>query len=216
MEDRPKHYAWLLQAATYDCRWQGFPDFVIGSDEVGRGALAGPLVVGAVFGPADWWIEGLNDSKKLSEAKRRKLTRAIYACERAGQIRTAICYVQNSEIDTFGVETAQRVAHCRACEVANDPRKGRTLQIVDGSMHMPGDELCIPKADSFVPHVMAASIIAKVERDDYMTDLAGTVSAYGFERNSGYGTAEHLQAIEKFGISDVHRKSYRTGRHDDE
>lgn len=205
--ERPAHYNWLNTVSTYTHKWKGFPNFVAGSDEVGYGALAGPLVIGAVFGAADWVIEGLNDSKKLSACALCRMEEAIYVQERLGHIRTSLCFIHPKDIDAFGVMTAQRVAHCRALEVVAGGRS--CLLIVDGALDLPGDEICVPKADTFVPHVMAASIIAKTARDRFMVDLAVDYPQYGFEKHVGYGVPVHQQAIASFGLSDVHRKSYK-------
>jgi ribonuclease HII len=189
-------------------RWQvSRPAYVAGSDEVGYGPLAGPLVVCAVCAPYDWAIPGLRDSKRLKDAQREEVAARLYAQQRAGKIRVQLLQVDAVDIDRVGVHTALRRAHCSVLDaVAGSIRS--VLRVADGDMDLPGEEISVPKADTFIPQVMAASILAKCARDNYMKDMAELYPGYGFEHHVGYGTKEHYAAIEKLGPCALHRMSY--------
>lgn len=175
---------------------------IIGADEVGRGAWAGPLVVCAVsLGKP---IEGLADSKILTSAKRQKL---------AEKIQTIADFIgfgwaESSEIDEFGLSAAHYIAYRRA--VRATPKESEI--IIDGNInYLPGlkNSSCLVKADQLIPSVSAASILAKVARDNFMRELSTKFPSYGFENHVGYGTKQHIEAIARFGISGVHRKTYK-------
>ena len=191
------------------------PKFVAGSDEVGYGALAGPLVVCAVCAPYSWSIPGLADSKALTENARYDLTAQLYVENRANRLRIQLVQVDSWRIDELGVQTALRKAHDSALSSASADVKGilsrsdlDLMLVADGDLILPGSVVSLPKADTFVPQVMAASIVAKHVRDGFMKDMAEHFPGYGFERNVGYGTKEHYAAIEKLGPCSLHRKSY--------
>jgi ribonuclease HII len=178
---------------------------ILGIDEVGRGPWAGPLVVGACLLPEK--IEGLTDSKKLSAKKRESL---------AGEIREhadfGLGWIPAHELDKLGLTESL----CKACREAVSQIEGSFDQIViDGTINfLRGTKYekivqVVPKADFLVPEVSAASIIAKVSRDQYMYDLANKYPGYGFEKHVGYGTAAHKKAIEELGVCDEHRRSFR-------
>ncbi len=175
---------------------------VVGCDEVGRGCLAGPLVVGAVILAKT--IEGLKDSKLLTRLQREKLDKVI----RAEALAFGLGWVSASEIDELGLTSAVRLAMQRAlAEIANDYDE----IIIDGNYnYLANNPLArtMVKADQLVPAVSAASIIAKVARDDYMASLAVKYQHYGFDKHVGYGTKAHLLALAEFGASDIHRKSF--------
>ena len=180
----------------------------VGLDEVGRGCWAGPLVAAAVVLTQP--IEGLRDSKKLSKARRQILASKIY--ETAAS--TGIGWVSPEEIDTLGLTKAVQLAMLRAM-------KAITCEydeiIIDGNLNFfhnvvglkTGNIQTIIRADDTVPAVSAASIIAKVARDAYMAELAERYPGYGFESHVGYGTNEHRQALQKLGVCEIHRKSYK-------
>lgn len=178
----------------------------VGIDEVGRGCWAGPLVAGAVIlsvkgGP----IIGLRDSKKLRKLQRETLATQIYESAPA----VGLGWVEPSEIDEIGLSKAVGLAMERAMAQI-------TIHfdeiIIDGSINYFPTNVkakAIIKADDSVPEVSAASIVAKVARDEYMAHLPERYSAYGFDKHVGYGTAVHVAALRQFGVSDIHRRSYK-------
>lgn len=171
-------------------------------DEVGRGAWAGPLVVGAVSLKAP--IIGLKDSKLLSKKSREIFAKEIYS----QAVFVGIGWVSSTEIDNIGLAKAMYLAFERAVDgVAQDSRI-----IIDGSINYlpnyPGVE-CLVKADQLINEVSAASIVAKVARDDYMKKLALDNPDYGFENHVGYGTKKHIENISKLGITVHHRTSFK-------
>ncbi len=185
---------------------------ILGIDEVGRGPLAGPLVVGAVILPEVWpeWVASLRDSKKLTAKKRAELSGVILAEAPA----TGLGWVMPEELDAKGISEALRLATRRAVEEAQKRRVSFSQIIIDGKVNfLKGTALeryvsTAIKADDLIKEVSAASIIAKVARDNYMKELAVEFPGYGFEKNAGYGTAAHLKAIRELGVSPVHRKSF--------
>ena len=175
-------------------------EFIAGCDEVGRGPMAGPLVVAAVILPKEG-IEGLNDSKKLSAKKREELSKIIK--EKA--VDYAITYIDVLEVDELNVYQASKKAMMESV---------RKLKKVD---YVLSDAMPIEfeypvkdiiKGDSKSASIAAASILAKVERDHYMDELGLKYPEYGFEKHKGYVTKYHLAAIEKHGIISEHRKSF--------
>jgi ribonuclease HII len=177
---------------------------VLGIDEVGRGCWAGPLVAGAVALGSP--IEGLADSKVLSKKRREVLASAIHA--RA--LAIGLGWVAASEVDALGLTASVRLAMERA--LAQITSEFDEI-IIDGSYNFLASEpraRAVVKADASVPAVSAASITAKVARDTWMSSVAeAQFPQYGFARHVGYGTAEHLAALEKHGASELHRASFR-------
>lgn len=178
---------------------------MIGIDEVGRGALAGPLVVaGCYFTENPGFIRGLNDSKKLSKKTRARLDGDI----KSGTLY-AIIFVPPEEVDAHGLTACIRKATIQI--VSQLPQEAEI--ILDGKYNFlrgtPNEHRTkvVKHADGLYPSVMAASVIAKVARDKLMEGYAKQYPEYGFERHVGYGTAAHLDALEKFGISPIHRRS---------
>lgn len=196
---------------------------ILGIDEVGRGPLAGPLVVGAVILPevsagdagSDFgvgmpeWVGELRDSKKLTAKKRERLSEVILR-----EAATGIGEVTAAELDRLGMTEALRLATRRAVLEVQKTRVPFSEIVIDGKMNfLSGTSLerfvtTVVKADDLIREVSAASIIAKVTRDGYMTELASEFSGYGFERNMGYGTKEHLSAIARSGLCPEHRRSF--------
>lgn len=179
---------------------------ILGIDEVGRGPWAGPLVVGAcVLGDAK--IDGLTDSKKLTAKKREKLDILIRE-----QANFGLGWVSAAELDKIGLIPALRKATREAVKQIEVPYHEI---IIDGTINFLSDTKLspfvqtIPKADFLVPEVSAASIIAKVARDNYMVKLSERFPNYGFEKHVGYGTAAHREALEKYGPCEEHRCSFR-------
>lgn len=186
---------------------------ILGIDEVGRGPWAGPLVVGAVIlGGAE--IEGLNDSKKLTKKRREALDRVI----REQAVTWALGWVSARELDDVGMSQALRLATRRAVKQIQAQCKEKNLAfdeiIIDGTVNFLADTALeqyvtvMAKADGLIPSVSAASIIAKVARDQYMTEQNVAYPGYGFASNAGYGVAKHRAAIERLGVTPLHRLSF--------
>lgn len=179
---------------------------ILGIDEAGRGPWAGPLVVGAVvLGGAS--IEGLADSKKLTKRRREQLEIEIHAHATAW----ATGWVSAQELDDVGMSQALRLATRRAVEQIH---AAYHEIIIDGTVNFLKDTskgeyvTTLPKADALIPSVSAASIVAKVARDRYMTALDDTHPGYGFKSHAGYGVAAHRAAIEQLGVTPEHRLSF--------
>lgn len=178
----------------------------VGIDEVGRGPWAGPLVVGAVI-LGDAAIDGLTDSKKLSKAKREMLAALI--TEQA--VAYGIGWVEPTEIDEIGLSESLKLATRRALEHITVPYHEI---IIDGTVNFLADTgkgpyvTTMKKADLLISSVSAASIIAKVARDDFMAEQAERYPEYGFDDHVGYGTAKHRLAIEVHGVTPLHRRSF--------
>jgi len=176
---------------------------VAGLDEVGRGALAGPVTACAVVLESDCRIEGLDDSKRLAPEVRERIADVV----RTRAVAFHVAHADAAEIDRFGIGHATRLAWQRALE-GLDLEVGHAL--VDGNdpgaLRVPAT--AVVRGDSLVACIAAASVLAKVERDAWMGRLALEYPEYGFDANRGYGTAEHLAAIAEFGPSLVHRRSF--------
>ena len=174
---------------------------IIGIDEVGRGCWAGPLVAGAVLLCKP--IPGLADSKKLSAKKREMLSEQILASAVFG-----IGWVTSHEVDTLGLSKSVELAMRRAVEQIN--YKEHDI-VIDGNInYLPDFEntSCLIKADDTIEAVSAASIIAKVARDKFMKKLSLEYPKYGFESHVGYGTLQHQSALNKYGITSLHRRTF--------
>ncbi len=177
--------------------------FIVGVDEVGRGCLAGPLVAAAVV--LEKPIEGLMDSKKLSKRRRQELDKII----KAKAVAFGIGWTEIADINkhglTYSVSNAMRKA-----VYALKLNVGKV--IIDGNYNflpeLTNVELIV-KADNLIPEVSAASIIAKVYRDKWMSDLSIEYPEYGFDKNAGYGTKFHMEMIEKHGPCKQHRMFYK-------
>jgi ribonuclease HII len=186
--------------------------FIIGADEVGYGSLAGPLVVFGVRAPKDWSLEGLNDSKKLSEKKRLALGHKLFKLVFDNEIQMYCAERSNYNIDEVGVATALKSAYVEIFQALNEDRDA--IIVSDGVLNFKGlgvddhDMVSLIKADSQIPSVMAASILAKNYRDDYMHLMHEHFPNYGWINNVGYGSKDHLEAIKKYGPSKMHRFSY--------
>ena len=180
---------------------------VAGVDEAGRGPWAGPVVAGAVILDAATLparlCNGLDDSKRLKAARREDLLAALRRCARIGVGRAEV-----AEIDTLNILQATLLAMARAVAELGTPPD---LALVDGT-HAPAlacPVRCVVKGDARSLSVAAASIVAKVTRDAIMAELAAAHPGYGWERNAGYGTAEHRGALERLGVTPHHRRSFR-------
>lgn len=176
---------------------------ICGVDEAGRGPLAGPVCAAAVILPEHLQIPGLNDSKKLSDKKRRELFPII----KEQAIAYGIAFASVEEIDEINILQATFLAMERAVEQLNGQAD---FALIDGNREPKLDieSMAVVKGDSRSASIAAASILAKVTRDDYMEELAAQYPQYGFEVHKGYGTKRHYQAIEEFGMCPAHRRSF--------
>lgn len=176
---------------------------IVGIDEVGRGAWAGPMVVGAVLLGDNAVIPGLTDSKKLTKKQREALDALI----RQQALGIGLGWVSAKQIDTIGLSAALKLASSKA--IAHIRQEYKEI-IIDGTIRLIDDPRVrlMPKADLLIPSVSAASIIAKVARDNYMKHLDGVFPGYNFTGHVGYGTAAHRAAIEVHGVTPLHRLSF--------
>jgi len=176
---------------------------VCGTDEAGAGPLAGPVYASAVILDKDTVIEGLNDSKKLSEKKREKLYDEIIAKARA----YAVVDVSESVIDEINILNARMLAMRQAVS-ALDIKPDFLL--VDGNRDPQADveTLCVVGGDGKSASIAAASILAKVSRDRFMLKMADKYPQYGFEKHKGYGTRQHIDAIKEHGPCRIHRRTF--------
>jgi len=176
---------------------------IVGIDEVGRGCWAGPVVAGAVILQEP--IRGLKDSKLLSKKQRERLAREI----NLQAVATGLGWVDPATLDRVGLTEAVRLAMRQALqEISTDYDE----VIIDGNLNFLTDNpkaRALIKADATIPAVSAASIIAKVARDDYMARMAALFPDYGFEQHVGYGTALHLEKLRLHGVSELHRRSFK-------
>ena len=178
-------------------------ELIAGVDEAGRGALAGPVVSSAVILPENYNLPGLNDSKLLSPKKREKLFDKI----KNQAISVGIGIADEKEIDKTNILSATFISMQRALGQCNQqPDKA----LIDGkalpNQIIPNEGII--KGDSFVPSIQSASIIAKVTRDLFMIKLAKKYPKYSWNKNFGYGTADHLLGLKKYGITKHHRKKF--------
>ena len=176
---------------------------ICGVDEAGRGPLAGPVVAAACILPVGCEIEGLNDSKKLTEKKREALYDVI--CEKA--VAYSIAYATHEEIDKLNILNATMFAMARAIEGLPVPAD---FALVDGNCvrNFPIPAVTIVKGDAKSPSIAAASILAKVSRDRVMLEYAKQYPGYHFEKHKGYGTKVHVEALHEFGPCPIHRKTF--------
>lgn len=176
-----------------------------GCDEAGRGCLAGPVFAAAVILPQDFIIDLLDDSKKISEKKRYLVRPAIEANASAW----AVAMVDNREIDAFNILNASIEAmHIAIRQLTIKPQ----LLLIDGNRFKPFQELphhCIIRGDATYASIAAASVLAKTYRDDYMRKIHEKYHQYAWDKNKGYPTRQHREAIRKYGISPYHRRSFR-------
>lgn len=191
-----------MYAIEEELRQQGF-QMICGVDEAGRGPLAGPVCAAAVILPFDVQIPGLDDSKKLSDKRRRELFPVIK--EKA--LAYGIAFSMHNEIDEINILQATLLAMRRAVEQLSVKPD---FVLIDGNRET---ELGAPvktvvHGDSLSASIAAASILAKVTRDDHMLEMAQQYPAYGFEIHKGYGTKAHCQAILENGPSPIHRATF--------
>lgn len=177
---------------------------IVGSDEVGFGAWAGPLVVAAVAVPRDWTDPRVKDSKKLSEKRREALYEEFW---KPDGFPMCVQVIEPEVIDERGVWACLTQAHYDATHGMDDRLVYEPLIIVDGKIPVEG-AIALPKADNLVPAVALASIIAKVTRDRIMIELDKQYPGYDFASSKGYGVPKHQAALNKLGPCPTHRRSY--------
>ena len=190
---------WEIENAHYN----DAVTYICGVDEAGRGPLAGPVCAAAVILPRDLEIPGLTDSKKLTDKKRRELFPII----KEQAIAYGIGFASEQEIDEINILQATFLAMQRAI----DQLEGKAdLALIDGNRQkdfgLPA--VTVVKGDSLSASIAAASVLAKVTRDDLMLEMAETYPEYGFEIHKGYGTKAHYEALRKHGASPIHRQSF--------
>ena len=190
---------WNYEHICYD---EGF-EIVCGIDEAGRGPLAGPVCAAAVVLPRDLEIEGLTDSKKLSDKRRRVLFDEITA----QAVTYGIAFATEQEIDEINILQATFLAMRRAlAQLSIQP----SIALIDGNRET---DFGLPvrtivKGDSLSANIAAASILAKVTRDDFMLEQAKLYPEYGFDIHKGYGTKAHYEALRKYGPCPIHRRTF--------
>lgn len=192
-----------MDAYERACRQKGYTQ-IAGIDEAGRGALAGPVVAAAVILPAACQIEGLTDSKLLTPNQRETLVEKIHSTA----ISVGIGSVDNRTIERINILQAALLAMQNAVkQLTTKP----DYLLVDGSklpdIDIPGE--AIPKGDRLSLSIAAASVIAKTTRDRLMVEFDETYPNYGFRQHKGYPTAQHRQAIEQFGATAIHRRTFK-------
>ena len=190
---------WKIEQSHFDRGVQ----LICGVDEAGRGPLAGPVCAAAVILPPNVEIPGLNDSKKLSDKKRREL----YPVIKETAIAYGIAFADHKEIDEINILQATYLAMERAI---NQLEVRPELALIDGNR---AKDFGIPvetvvHGDSLSASIAAASVLAKVTRDDYMLKMAEEYPGYDFEIHKGYGTKAHYAALTKLGASPIHRMSF--------
>ena len=190
---------WKIEQSHFDRGVQ----IICGVDEAGRGPLAGPVCAAAVILPANVEIPGLNDSKKLSDKRRREL----YPIIKEKAIAYGIAFADHKEIDEINILQATYLAMERAIKQLSVKPE---LALIDGNR---AKDFGVPvetvvHGDSLSASIAAASVLAKVTRDDYMLEMANTYPGYDFEIHKGYGTKAHYAALTKLGASPIHRMSF--------
>lgn len=193
----------LISLSLERSLWNVGIENVVGIDEAGRGPLAGPVVAAAVVFPPETWIDGVDDSKKLSEKKREELYSIIL--EKARSVSVSI--VDHRTIDEINILNATHKAMLDAVENLTVPPH---YLLVDGNTfkHPTLLSKAIIDGDALSFTIAAASIVAKVTRDRIMREYDALYPQYGFAKHKGYGTKSHREAIARYGLCDIHRRSF--------
>lgn len=180
--------------------------YIVGTDEAGRGPMAGPLVVAAVILPVDKKIDGLNDSKKLSSKQREILFDDIIK----NAIEYSIEFIDVEDVDNLNVYQASKIGMINCIKKLKAP----VDYILSDAIPLGIDIPCmdIIKGDAQSSSIAAASILAKVSRDRYMCEIASKYPKYGFEKHKGYVTKHHLEMLELHGPCEIHRRSFEPVR----
>jgi ribonuclease HII len=201
-QKKQQHEKFMFMTAYEQKYYKKGYHLMAGIDEVGRGPLAGPVVAAAVILPIDFYLPGIDDSKKLSEQKREQFFAEI--SEKAVSIGVGL--IESNEIDQINIFEATKKAMLAAIQQLEPKPDFLLIDAVKLETGYPSE--AIIKGDALSVSIAAASIIAKVTRDRILKDYDQIYPQYGFARNAGYGTKEHLQAIELYGITPIHRKSF--------
>lgn len=193
-----------MPSLFYEKQYPG--KYVCGLDEVGRGSLAGPLVTAGVILPSDIELPEINDSKQIQKSQHERLVRLIY--EKAIEVRFDIKSAQ--EVDKYTINPAIRKS---MTDVVKSFTHKPDVLLIDGSdwqkLDLPIEQRTIIKGDSTSLSIACASIVAKFLHDQLMVKLSHTYPEFGFETNTGYGTKQHKDALEKYGYTPEHRLSYK-------
>ena len=186
--------------------------YLVGIDEVGRGPIAGPVVVGAVAVKTDILrtLGHVKDSKAQTEKGRLFWFQKIHELQAEGHLQYAVSFVNEKVIDAIGIAPSIRMALGQSL-IKLECTPEETVILLDGSLKAPAHfqyQTTIIRGDATEPVIALASIVAKVHRDNYMTRMAEKFPAYGFEKHKGYGTRGHYEALKTSGISPLHRTSF--------
>ncbi len=176
---------------------------IAGTDEVGRGPLAGPVVAACCIMPKDCYIEGVTDSKKLSAKKRALLKKEI----ESKALAIGISFIDEKTIDEVNIYQASKLAMLDALSKLEVKPEVVLVDAMPLELEMPS--ISIIKGDELSFMIGCASIIAKETRDDFMIELDKKYPEYGFAKHKGYPTKAHIEAVYKYGILDIHRKTYK-------
>jgi len=195
---------WEIENELYQSGY----NLICGVDEAGRGPLAGPVYAAAVILPRGCVIDGLNDSKKLSEKKREALFDEITS----KAIAYSIDFATVDEIEEINILNAAMLAMNRAISRLEPSPE---LSLIDGNRNkgIGYNSMCIVKGDAKCADIAAASVLAKVSRDRYMLQMAGKYPEYQFEKHKGYGTKLHYEALREYGPCEIHRPSFLRKMH---
>lgn len=183
--------------------YQKGKEYIAGVDEVGRGPLAGPVVAAAVIMPKDCYIEGVTDSKKLSAKKRALLKQKI----ESNALAIGIAFIDEKIIDEVNIYQASKLAMIDAISKLKIKPDVVLVDAMPLELEMPS--ISIIKGDEKSFMIGCASIIAKETRDDFMVELDKKYPEYEFAKHKGYPTKAHIEAVKKYGILEIHRKTYR-------
>ena len=194
----------LQTISQIDRTYWDIPGTVLaGMDEVGRGPLAGPVVVGCVVMPPEPLLPYINDSKKVSEKRRETLYDQILSTALAH----ATAWIGPETIDRINILEATKRGFAEAFAKVNLPVTDVLIDALQG-LHIPARQHALIHGDALSYSIAAASILAKVARDRYMIEQDALYPQYGFARNKGYGTAEHIAALKEYGPCPLHRRSF--------
>ncbi len=177
--------------------------YIAGCDEAGRGPMAGPLVAAACILPLNYTNDLINDSKKMTEASRDKAFKQIKRDALAFNVQI----ISPQEVDQLNPKEASRVAMTKA--IKSLKIKPEHVLVDYETIYVDIDQQGIKKGDTLSITIAAASVLAKVNRDRIMKEYGKKYPQYGFEKHKGYGTKQHQEALKKYGVTDIHRKSYK-------